>query len=147
MKEFRIDPTNTRIWDPDAGSRDVIPERFRRAELGCIRLDNRFSKPESWLLDGSDGPDGIRLASAVSVSGRVYDADAYLLSVCPTDSADPLAVRAGWLIPEKDTSKWRRQMAKRLTRVARPDGDVYWTLKARDDDDTDSDENPYDEDR
>ena len=138
MKEFRIDPNNTRIWDPDAGSRDVIPERFRRAELGCIRLDNRFTKPESWFLDGTDSPDGIRLASAVSVSGIVYDADAYLLSVCPTDSSDPLAVRAGWLIPEKDSSKWRRQMAKRLTKVTRPDGDSYWTLKTREDD-TDTD--------
>ena len=142
MKEFRIDPNNTRIWDPDAGSRDVIPERFRRAELGCIRLDNRFTKPESWFLDGTDSPDGIRLASAVSVSGIVYDADAYLLSVCPTDSSDPLAVRAGWLIPEKDSSKWRRQMAKRLTKVTRPDGDSYWTLKTREDDTDTDDETP-----
>ncbi len=137
MKEFTITLSNTAVWDPDAQARNPIPERFRVEEMNCLRLDARMEKPRDWILDGrTDSPAGIRLASTVSVSGTVYDADAYLLSVCPSDSSDPLAVRAGWLVPEHDSPRWRRQMMKRLVRVVRPD-DAYWTLRAREDDDTD----------
>lgn len=135
MKEFVIDLKNTALWDPDARPKDPIPERFAREELGCIRLNARDDKPSDWLLDGTD----VELAEGICLSGRVYDVDAWVLSVCPSDSSDPLAIRAGWLVPEHDTPRWRKHVKKRLTKVVRPDGDVYWTLKAREPDDTDTD--------
>ncbi len=131
MKEFTITLSNTKIWDPDRdGAGDPVPSCLRGAEVHGLRLSVVESAPERWVLDLSDGSEGRALRGSVSLCERVWDLDGeiYALSLNPNDTADPLAVRQGWLVSPDRPYTWWLEAERRLKRVTRPH-DAYWTLK------------------
>ncbi len=140
MKTFVIDKHSTEIWDPDRELvGEQVPYYLHMDEAHCLKLSAVEQAPERWVLDLSDSSEGTTLRRSLALCERVWGlgGEVYALSLNPRDTADPLAVRQGWLVSPDRPYTWWLEAERRLTKVTRPDGDSYWTLKAREDDDTD----------